>query len=214
VYSESVRDGEAGVKSLSEHMRTGNTRPYRMRRRAEHVDQTRQRIVDAAVELHGTLGPAATTIAGVAEVAGVTRVTVYRHFPNDAALFEACSADWLSRQQLPNPSQWAGIADPRARVRAGLADIYRFYRAGADMLFRINRDIDVIPAARREVLRDRDRQLTGALVGKPTGPAAKRRRQRAAIDHAVSFWTWWSLCHQRGLTDKEAVDVMLAAVFC
>ena len=96
-----------------------------MRRRAEQVDQTRQRIVEATVELHGSVGPALTTIAAVAEAAGVTRLTVYRHFPDDAALFAACSAHWISRQQLPDPGAWSQIGDPAARLRAGLADLHR-----------------------------------------------------------------------------------------
>src|ERR1700750_1329950 len=100
-----------------------------MRRRAEQVDQTRQRIVDAAVALHGSVGPAATTIAAIAETAGVTRLTVYRHFPDDDALFGACSAHWISRQQLPDPGAWSRIGDPAARLRAGLAGPYPFHRA-------------------------------------------------------------------------------------
>src|ERR1041385_5391324 len=104
-----------------------------MRRRAEQVDQTRQRIVEATVALHGSVGPAATTIAGIAEAAGVTRLTVYRHFPDDDALFTACSAHWLARQQPPDPQTWSLIDDPVERLRAGLADLYRFFRAGADM---------------------------------------------------------------------------------
>lgn len=184
-----------------------------MSRRAEQVDGTRQRIVDAAVRLHGTVGPAATTIAGIAEAAGVTRLTVYRHFADEAAIFQACSADWLSRQQPPDPSRWAGIADPVERLAAGLADVYRFYRAGADMLFRIYRDIESIPAERREFMRDRDRQLADLLAAPFTaGPAADVRRRRAAIGHAVSFGTWWSLGHEQGLSDAEAIEIMLCAV--
>ena len=184
-----------------------------MQRRAEQVDETRQRIVDAAVQLHGTIGPAATTIAGIAEAAGVTRLTVYRHFSDDAALFEACSSDWLARQRPPDPTRWASIADPQERLRTGLRDIYRFYRAGADMLFHINRDIESIPANRREFLRNRDRQLADLLAAPVAGPTARRRRRRAVIAHAVSFWTWWSLCHEGGLSDSEAIDVLSAAVF-
>ena len=184
-----------------------------MQRRAEQMDETRQRIVDAAVHLHGTIGPAATTIAGIAEAAGVTRLTVYRHFSDDAALFEACSSDWLARQSPPDPARWAGIADPQKRLRTGLGDIYRFYRAGANMLFHINRDIETIPASRREFLRNRDRQLADNLAAPITGSAALRYRRRAVIGHAVSFWTWWSLCHEAGLTDRQAINVLSAAVF-
>src|SRR6516164_1220390 len=105
-----------------------------MRSRREQVDQTRQRILEPTVELHGSVGPAATTIAAIADRAGVTRLTVYRHFPDEAALFGACSAHWISRQQLPDPAAWSQIDSPAARLRAGLADLYRFFRADAGML--------------------------------------------------------------------------------
>jgi AcrR family transcriptional regulator len=93
-----------------------------MRRRAERADQARQRIVEATVAMHGSVGPAATTIAAIAEKAGVTRLTVYRHFPDDDALFGACSTHWIAQQQLPDPGAWSQIGDPAARLRAGLAD--------------------------------------------------------------------------------------------
>jgi AcrR family transcriptional regulator len=193
-------------------MRTANSRAYRMQRRAEQVDQTRQRIVDAAVVLHGTIGPAATTIAGIADAAGVTRLTVYRHFPDDAALFEACSSDWLSRQQPPDPATWADVTNPSQRLRTGLADLYRFYRSGADMLFHIYRDIDSIPQSRREFIRERDRQLTTLLTPPRTGSAASQRRMHAAVGHSVSFWTWWSLCHEHGLSDGDAIEIMATTI--
>jgi AcrR family transcriptional regulator len=183
-----------------------------MRRRAEQVDQTRQRIVEATVELHGSVGPAATTIAGIAEAAGVTRLTVYRHFPDDAALFAACSAHWISRQQLPDPGAWSGISDPAARLRAGLADLYRFYRAGAGMLTHIYRDLAALPEEHQQALRDRD-TLFGDVLTAPFGDAGdQHRRRRAITGHATSFWTWRSLCLDHGLTDAEAADAMAGAV--
>ena len=142
----------------------------------------------------------------------MTRLTVYRHFADEAALFEACSADWLSRQRLPDPSRWAGVADPEERLRLGLADIYRFYRAGADMLYRVSRDFDGLPSSRQEFMRDRDRQLADLLAGSMPGTTAERRRRRAVVGHATSFWTWWSLCHTFGLSDRDAIDVMVAAI--
>src|SRR5262252_2945055 len=135
-----------------------------MRRRAEQVDQTRLRIVQATVELHGTVGPAATTIAAIAEAAGVTRLTVYRHFPDETALFGACSAHWLSRQQLPDPGAWSGIGDPAARLRAGLADLYRFYRAGAGMLTCLYRDFAALPEEYQHGLRDRETYHSDVLT--------------------------------------------------
>ena len=183
-----------------------------MRRRAEQVDQTRQRIVEATVELHGSVGPASTTIAAIAEAAGVTRLTVYRHFPDDAALFAACSAHWISRQQLPDPGAWSQIGDPAARLRAGLADLYRFFRASAGMLTRIYRDFAALPEGHQQALRDQDTLFRGILTAPFGGSHDHHRRLRAVIGHAISFWTWHSLCLDHGLTDTEAVDVMTGMV--
>jgi AcrR family transcriptional regulator len=183
-----------------------------MRRRAEQVDQTRQRIVEATVELHGSVGPAATTIAAIADRAGVTRLTVYRHFPDQTALFGACSAHWASRQQLPDPGAWSQIGDPAARLRAGLADLYRFYRAGAGMLAHIHRDLAALPEAHQQALRDGDALFRDVLTAPFDGTGDEHRRLRAVIGHAISFWTWRSLCLDQGLTDTEAVQAMTAMI--
>src|SRR5436853_2800585 len=83
-------------------------RPYRKRRRAEGEAETRQRITEATVRLHGTVGPARTTIKDVAAGAGVQRATVYRHFPDLESLFMACSAHWVSLNPPPDPAAWEG----------------------------------------------------------------------------------------------------------
>lgn len=197
---------------MSAQSRQSDSRPYRMRRRAEQVDQTRQRIVDAAVALHGTVGPAATTIAAIAAEAGVTRLTVYRHFPDDETLFGACSAQWLSQQQLPDPAAWARIDDPAARLHTGLADLYRFYRAGEPMLTLGHRDLDSLPVPQREqLIRDaamfRDVLLAGFEVA-----GARRRRLAAVLGHAVAFPTWRSLCVAHGLSQRDAVEALATLV--
>ena len=183
-----------------------------MRRRAEQVDQTRQRIVEATVELHGSVGPASTTIAAIAEAAEVTRLTVYRHFPDDAALFAACSAHWISRQQLPDPAAWSGIGDPAARLRAGLADLYRFYRAGAGMLTCLYRDLAALPEVYQQALLDQDTLFCDVLAAPFGGTSNQHRRRRALIGHAISFWTWRSLCLDHSLTDTDAVDAMTGMI--
>ena len=193
--------------SSADHMT--RARPYRMRRRAENVDDTRRRIVEATVALHGSIGPAATTFMGIAQRAGVTRATVYRHFPDEATLFGACSAHWLAQQRQPDPAAWAAVPDPVARLRLGLTDLYRFYRAGDAMLVRIQHDIDFVPAPHRRRLQKRDVQLTEVLLA-AYPPRAQGDRLRAAIGHAVSFWTWRSLCVEHALSDADAVDLMVA----
>lgn len=184
-----------------------------MTRRAEQVDQTRQRIIDATVDLHGTIGLAATTIAAIAERAGVTRLTVYRHFPEETALLGACSAHWMSQQQPPDPGAWSHITDPADRLRAGLADLYRFYRGGADMLANVYRDFAVLPGAFQQALRDQGNHHRDVLAEPFHGGTSDQlRRLRAVVGHAISFWTWRSLCIDHGLDDHEAVEAMTGMV--
>jgi AcrR family transcriptional regulator len=197
---------------LSEQQRSVKSRGYQMRKRAEDVDRTRQRIVEAAVHLHGTAGPAATSIAAIAERAGVTRLTVYRHFPDETALFEACSGHWLSQQTPPQPQEWGAIEDPEERLRAGLTDIYRFYRDGEQMLAMVIRDEHAVPEPIRQTREEMVRRLVDVLAGAwPQGEGDDRVR-RAVIGHAAAFSTWHSLCREQGLAVGEAVEVMVTLV--
>ncbi|MFG2716276.1 TetR/AcrR family transcriptional regulator [Streptomyces goshikiensis] len=189
-----------------------STRPrgYEMHKRAEDVGRTRQCIIEAAVHLHGTAGPASTSIAAIAERAGVTRLTVYRHFPDENALFEACSGHWLSRQKLPQPDKWSAFESPIERLMAGLADLYRFYRAGEQMLTLVIRDQHAVPKPVREAREEMRRKYVKVLAG--AWPEAAAPAQRAVIGHATVFSTWRSLCREQGLTDDEAVEVMVTLV--
>ncbi len=207
VYIELSQPQGIGVNTLSEQKRSIKSRSYQMIKRAEQVDTTRQRIVDAAVALHGAVGPARTTIAGIAERAGVTRLTVYRHFADDEALFSACSSHWLSQQQLPDPAAWSELPDPLERFHAGLTDLYRFYRGGESMLARIYADWDALPERRRKELEERNKFFRDALL-EPFPASGRSGQLRAVVGHAVSFWTWRSLCHDNGLSNRDAVQTM------
>jgi AcrR family transcriptional regulator len=183
-----------------------------MRKRAENVDETRLRIVEAVVGLHGSVGPAETTIADIAREAGVTRLTVYRHFPDVDSLFGACSAHWQSQQTLPDPGSWSQTADAGERVRVALTDIYRFYRDGASMLTRLYHDKETIPPRFQTMLDERDVHWRELLLQPFRARGHARRRLRAVLGHAVSFWTWRSLCAENGLSDAEAVDAMMTVI--
>lgn len=193
---------------MSRGSRRGS-RPYRMTRRSEAVEDTRQRIIEATVTLHGTVGPAATTVMGIAEQAGVTRATVYRHFPDDATLFQACSSHWLAQQLPPNPNEWLRHGDPFERLRAALTDLYRFYRAGESMLRRIYEDKQSLPEEHRRGLDARHEYFCEALLAAFSATQKRGHVLRAAIGHAVDFWTWRSLCVQNGLEDQDAVTLMV-----
>jgi len=195
---------------LSDYPSAAPKRTYHKAKRAEDEERTRKRIVDAAEYLHGSLGPARTTVSAVADRAGVTRATVYRHFANEESLFLACSQQWLFRQQVPEPEPWNVIGDPVERLRRALLDIYGFYRRSQQMMRNIHRDIDAVPAVVVAARRSRDQRWLDVLLAPQ--PAHRHRVERAAVAHAVSFSTWQSLCGDQGLSDKSAVELMIGMV--
>jgi AcrR family transcriptional regulator len=193
---------------------SNETRPYRMKRRAELEEETRTRITESTVALHQEVGPARTSISAVAERAGVRRSTVYRHFPDDEALFAACSSHWGAANPPPDPSAFAAIEDPRERAEAALRELYAFYGRTEGMYTSLLRDEAVVPIVQR-LLRDFYGYLRGIqdslLAGRGLrGRAA--RRTRAAIGHALAFSTWRSLTQEQGLSESEAVALMCALV--
>ena len=189
-------------------------RPYRMRRRAELEELTRRRITQSAVELHEELGPARTSIVAIAERAGVRRSTVYRHFPNEEALFDACSSRWRAANPPPDPGAWATIEDPAERTDSALRDLYAFYGRTQRMYSSLLRDEPLAPPVQRR-LRDFYRYLDtieDALMAGRGLRGRAARRTRAAIGHALAFTTWRSLSQEQGLGDPDAVALMCMLV--
>jgi AcrR family transcriptional regulator len=194
--------------------RENTTRPYRMQRRAESQEQTRLRITESAVELHGTLGPSKTSMSAVAEHAGVRRSTLYRHFPDEAALFEACSAHWAAANPPPDLSHWAAIEAPDERLRVALDELYAYYRRTERMLDNLLRDETISPvvAARFGAFHGYLAAAQDMLVSGRSVRGAARRRMKGAIGHAVAFHTWKSLAREQGLTDADAAGLMRSMV--
>src|SRR5436305_9378635 len=118
---------------------TYEIRIYELKKLADAMEDTRRRITEAAVDLHGAIGPARTTVSAVAERAGVQRHTVYRHFPTEQELFAACSAHWATKHPWPDPAGWDGLAD-------GLDELYRWYEQTESMLANILRDAELVDA--------------------------------------------------------------------
>lgn len=185
---------------------------YTMRKRAEQVEETRQRITEAAVKLHTSIGPAHTTISGVAEEADVTRVTVYRHFPDEEALFLACSSHWLSLHPWPDHDAWTHVEGLADRARLAFHDMYRYYRDNHEELLPLMRDLVVMPPGFRQTMQERAEEAVAALVTGSGVRGARRKRLGAVVGHALSFWTWRSLAIDGDLDDDEAVDILVTAV--
>jgi AcrR family transcriptional regulator len=189
-------------------------RKYELKQRAESLAATRERIVEATVELHDSLGPARTTISAIAERAGVQRLTVYRHFPDERSLFEACSSHWAAHNPAPDPSTWAALDDPEERLRAALIEIYAFYRATEGMTGNLLRDFPDSPVLREvaapflaywQTVRD-------VLDDGWNARGRKRTLLRAVVAHAVEFETWRSLAGRGGLDDRVAAETMVSLV--
>jgi AcrR family transcriptional regulator len=188
-------------------------RRYEKRARAAQEEATRARIVEAAIGLHGTIGPARTTVSAIAESAGVRRATVYRHFPDERALFLGCSGTWAERNPLPDPGAWASIPDPAARLEAALDALYAWYQRVEPMLTAVIRDADAVPIV-AELTKARAAYLAQIEDGLASGWGARgkaARRLRATIALALDFHAWQKL-GERGLGRAEAVAVMSSAV--
>ena len=187
------------------------TRTYTLKRRAENQAATRQRIVEAAVELHSSIGPALTTISMVAERAGVQRHTLYAHFPDERSLYLACSGLTMERDPLPDAGPWGVIADRRERLRTGLAALYGWYERNASLAACVLRDAEYHP-------------LTKEIAEMRLGPymtayqdvlgARLSARQRAMVQLALSFFTWRTLARESGLKTGAAVEAVIRTIDC
>jgi AcrR family transcriptional regulator len=182
-----------------------------MGRRREGLEATRQRIAEAAFELHATVGPAQTSISAVAERAGVQRHTVYKHFPDMTSLVRACTEHGMRVTRIPEPEPWRVVDDPVARLRAGLGELYGYYRANARLLGNVVRDLPLMGVGGSEAFIERMGELFGALEAGWPGNGATRRLRIVSIGHAMAFETWRSLTDQ-GLSDAEATELMVGLV--
>jgi AcrR family transcriptional regulator len=189
---------------------SGQTRTYRKARRAELEEATRRRITESAVALHERIGPAKTSITAIAERAGVRRSTVYRHFPDEEALFAACSSHFRALNPPPDLAGWTKIADPKTRTATALRELYAFYGRTHRMYESLFRDETLVPVVGRR-LRDFYGYLQAGqdalLAGRNLRGGAKQRT-RAAIGHALAFSTWRSLTQEEGLSTDGAATLM------
>ena len=185
-------------------------RRYELKERARRQAETRQRIVEAAVALHTSVGPAHTTISSIAERAGVERHTVYAHFPDEATLVRACSMHWRDQHPQPDLQRWIELDVPEQRLRGVLSDVYVWYEHVEADLEVLLRDAPLAPA-HAEALAETT-EATSELAADLARDWPRRKTVRGAIGHALEFETWRSLVRRQGLSRKQAVDAMLRLV--
>jgi len=185
-------------------------RKYKKTRRAEQQDETREKIVKATVALHEHLGPANTSIKAIAEKAGVQRLTVYRHFPDDISLFEACTSHWFEENPPPNMAQWSNIENTSERIYTSLLAFYNYYRSSEKMWRVAYRDVDKVEAlqgsmGKFEAYIDqvRDDLLSSCeLTQKDKKPLA------ITLRHCLRFSTWVSFKKEK-MSDKKIVELVM-----
>ena len=187
-------------------------RKYELKKRAEQLAETRRRITEATVELHRTVGPAGTQINEIARRAGVQRMTVYNHFPDESSLLGACSAHWRALHPSPDLTGWRAIGDPGARLRRGLGELYAWYRETDPMTVHVLRDAETVPALRPILEGGLLRYLGEAqrLLTEPYAAQGPRQdRLDAAARGAVDVHLWRALAP---LGDDVAADLAAALV--
>lgn len=191
---------------MARQTRIAKRRGYTLRTRAAAMDRTRDRITKAAIQLHGSIGPAATTMSAVADRAGVTRATLYRHFPDEASLFAACSADWLAAHPRP-VVEGLPSGNREVRLARALDAVYSWYREDAPMRANLLRDAEVFPGP----IRDGIRSFPDAWVEALAPEWGSSVRTRAVLALAFSFEAWRTLTSS-GLSDAEARDLMVLLI--
>ena len=191
-------------------------RKYELKSRAARQEVTRQRIVEAAVELHEEVGPARTSISAIAERAGVERLTVYRHFATEGEIFRACSAHFNELHPFPDFMAWDAIDDPFARLELGLAALYGYFAENDRMLAAVIRDAPSTPAMHEPFARfeQRFRAMTELLVAGFAMSGIAAERVQLPIRLAVDFRTWQIVAREQKMDISEAVAYHLQIVRC
>lgn len=184
--------------------------PYELKARAKRRDQTRERLVVAAADLHGAVGPAFTTMADVAERAGVSRMTAYRHFPTEQDLFRACGSHFIDAHPPPAGEQWLEISDPLARLTRALEDIYAYYRCHQQRIANVLRDSQTMPVG--GAFREAGRTWAGTLLGAWPAQVRGSRSLRASIGFAVRFESWHYLVEHEDLRDIDVIQLMAGTI--
>ena len=185
-------------------------RRYIQHVRGERVAETRARIVEAIMGLHGEVGPRNTTVSAIADRAGVERLTVYRHFKDDAEMFAACSGRYMELNPPPDPTAWAVERNPSRRTERGLADLYAFFSRTAPMFAKVYLDVDEYPAL-KTIMDQFDahlRHLADELASAWPPDKSVRKRQ-IILRHATKFATWQSF-EAEGVDNPEKIKFMTA----
>lgn len=199
---------------MSEQKRSTSGRKLTLRVRAKRQEETRQRITEAAVKLHQELGPLRTTVTAIAELAGVERLTVYRHFPDEHAIHAACQQHFFSLNPPPDPTTWSAIPDFETRLGAALEELYDYWDRIQNMAATLLRDHQIDPERAGGGIVAFMRRSTDTILTGHRDRGSRAKLRRALVAHAVHFYTWRNLVPEGGPSNPQAADLMTRMVMC
>jgi AcrR family transcriptional regulator len=196
---------------MSPEIRT--KRKYELKKRAADVADTHRRITEAAIELHGSIGPSRTTMSAVAEHAGVERRTLYRHFPSEADLFAACSSHYFAANPWPDLAGWREVRDPQRRLELALDELFAYYEQTEPMFSNVLRDAETVDFARHAVapLGAYLEEAADVLIAGRQVRGRRRQLLEGALRHALAFSTWRSLS-ANGVGRPDAVKLLTGLI--
>ena len=189
-------------------------RRYRSDRRQAGVDETRRRIVGAAVALHAEQGAMATSFAQVAKRADVAVPTVYKHFPNQAALLQSCTGHVFACSPALGPEIYRGLATAEARLAALAKAAFAVHRFQAPWMRRGIHEAALMPDLAKIVdeARSQFRRLV-ALALEPRFAGRPPAGLVALIEILLGFSAWQRLAEEAGLSQSGAEERAAAALF-
>ncbi|MCB9136696.1 MAG: TetR/AcrR family transcriptional regulator [Anaerolineales bacterium] len=184
-------------------------RQYKMQTRSMATEKTKERIVQAAKELHASQGLQGTSYIEIADKAGVAMATVYRHFPSIADLIPACASSIVVLQTL-TPDAVIALFQGKAGVLERLEWIIQgtceCYERDSGWLQAARREGDLIPTL-SEVIDEQQKNLR-ILVRAALEESNVTERQVQVLAALMDFPLWKSL-RDMGLTPDEATDQVL-----
>jgi AcrR family transcriptional regulator len=188
-------------------------RKYELKQRAAEMAATRERITEAAVELHGTVGPARTTMSAVAKRASVQRHTVLP-LSHRSGTVRRRSSHYLAANPWPDPDPWRAITNPQRRLAHALEQLYAYYERTEPMLSNVFRDAELVDAVRPTLvpLQTYLAEVAEMLMVGWSTRGGRRRVLAAALHHAIDLRTWRSLAADRNVVRTEAVELVSALV--
>jgi AcrR family transcriptional regulator len=184
-------------------------RGYRLGRRAETADETRQRIVEATYALHAERGIAETSMKDIAARAGVSVGTVYHHFPTYPDAIAACGAHTALTVPAPAEAIFEGAQDRPQRVERLAFALFEYYER-LPALASVRRDRSLAPALGEFADLEAGNRLR--LAAQAIG--ARTRDRSARVVAALVDLDVYRALQRQGLDVRQAALQIAAIVNC